>query len=326
MFSRLLNSTSRTLAIRSAVCQRKVSGDFRVRRLTQPREVRDIIIEKAQIEGWRPGALDHVSYHAADNTGFFAGELDGEPICCISTVKYTTDFVFVGCYIVDKSHRGKGYGLQTSKVVLASLSKSCNLAADAVIENVPVYGREGLKPYWEQQRFEFVASDISNALADFHSDYIIVSPSKQIFSSLLQYDTEVNTFRRCSFLKKWVFAPNCHCSVAIDNLGKVIGYGVVRSTLRKEDGWKIGPLFADNFAIARNIFKSMCDRVTTEHPRAVVVIDIPYGLSFNEELLNLVIECNGRSLTKFVRLYKHGVPENMQLEKVFGITSLEIGC
>ena len=325
MFSKLLNSTSRTLAIRSAVCHRKASGDFRVRRLAQPREIRNIIIEKAQIEGWRPGALDHVSYFAADNTGFFAGELDGEPICCISTVKYTIDFAFVGCYIVDESHRGKGYGLQTSKVALASLSKSCNLAADAVIEKVPVYGREGLKPYWEQQRYEFVASDMSNALADIHTDNI-VSPSQQIFSSLFQYDTAVNTFQRCSFLKGWVFAPNCHCSVAIDNLGKVVGYGVVRSTLRKEDGWKIGPLFADNFAIARRIFKSMCDRVTTENPQAVLVIDIPYGLSFNEELLNIVTECNGRSLGTFLRLYKHGVPENMQLEKVFGITSLEIGC
>ena len=70
------------------------------------------------------------------------------------------------------------------------------------------------------------------------------------------------------------FAPYCHCSVAIDNHGKVVGYGVVRSTLRKEDGWKIGTLFADDFIITRRIFKSLCDRVTIEDPQAVVSLTL----------------------------------------------------
>ena len=122
-----------------------------------------------------------------------------------------------------------------------------------------------------------------------------------------------------------MFAPNCHCSIAIDSLGKVVGYGVIRSTLRDEDGWRIGPLYADNFATAKTIFKTMCDKITTEIPQALVTIDIPYGLSFNNESLSLVTECNGTSLGTFVRIYKNGIPETMPLEKIFGLTSLELG-
>ena len=106
---------------------------------------------------------------SADKTCFFANKVDGEPICCISTIKFSIDFVLVGCYIVDKSHRSKGYGLQTSKVVLESLSKICNLATDAVIKRCRFVEE---KPYWEQHEFEFVASDIPNALAGFHTNGI----------------------------------------------------------------------------------------------------------------------------------------------------------
>ena len=266
-----------------------------------------------------------MSYFAADNNGFFVGELDREPISCVSVIKYASNFAFLGSFIVDKTHRGKGYGLQTGKVALASLSESCNMGSNAVVESVPQYRRFGLEPYWEQQRFQFVASEVSKSLKYFNKTVEIIQPTQQVFNSLLKYDTEINVFQRHSFLKNWVFAPNCHCSIAIDSLGKVVGYGVVRSTLREGDGWRIGPLYADNFATAKTIFKSMCDKITMETRQAFVVIDIPYGLSFNKKSLSLVTECNGTSLETFVRMYKYGIPENMPLDKIFGITLLALG-
>ena len=175
---------------------------YAVRRVGTPQEVRDIIIEKAKTEGWRPGSFDHVSYFAADNNGFFVGELDRELISCISAVKYSSNF---GSYIVDKKYRGKGYGLQTWKVALASLSESCNMGGDAVVENLPLYRRFGLEPYWEEQRFQFVASEVSKALANFNvtdKTIEIIPPSQQVFYNLLKYDTEINVFSAAFFLEK----------------------------------------------------------------------------------------------------------------------------
>ena len=95
-------------------------------------------------------------------TGFF---VDREPISCVSVIKYASSFAFLGSFIVDKNHRGKGYGLQTWKVALASLTERCNIGGDAVVENVPLYR---LEPYWEEERFQFVAGEVSKAFSNFN--------------------------------------------------------------------------------------------------------------------------------------------------------------
>ena len=328
MFSRLWRTTKPAAAYGTLFPKSNSLSDFVVRKIRTPEELRVTIMERAQAEGWRPGALDHVSYFAADSTGFLVRELDGKPISCISAVKFAPDFAFLGFYIVDRNHQGKGYGLYTWKVSLASLPESCNMGGVAVIENVPLYGQYGFKPYWEEQRFEFVASEVLDKLADFNTidtAIKIVPFSQQFYMNVLKYDTAVNVFQRHSFLRNWLLAPNCHFYVAIDSFGTVVGYGVVRSTLRKEDGWRIGPLFADNSAIAKIIFKELCKQITQETAQAAVVIDIPYGLRFNKHSLSLVSQCNGKPLERFVRIYKYGIPENMLLDKVFGLTSLKLG-
>ena len=131
--SYFIRSSSATLFF---VGQRSMSTNFNVRRLTTPEEVRDIINERAAAEGWRPGALDHVSYFEADPTGFFVGELNGKPISCISALKYSSNFAFVGNYIVDKQYRGREYGLQMCITSLDRFTDDFNLAADAVVERV----------------------------------------------------------------------------------------------------------------------------------------------------------------------------------------------
>ena len=66
----------------NSVVMRGLSSDsnFVVRRLLTPEEIREEICERAVMVGWRLGALDHVSYFAADPTGFYVGELGGKTI------------------------------------------------------------------------------------------------------------------------------------------------------------------------------------------------------------------------------------------------------
>ena len=53
--------------------------------------------------GWMPGALDDVNFFAADETGFFAGELDGKVISCISVVKYSDVYAYTWLYFTPSS-------------------------------------------------------------------------------------------------------------------------------------------------------------------------------------------------------------------------------
>ncbi len=60
----------------------------------------DFALELAAREGWNPGIHDADCFYYTDPQGFFIGELDGEPIGCITAVSYEDSFGFIGLYIV----------------------------------------------------------------------------------------------------------------------------------------------------------------------------------------------------------------------------------
>ena len=85
-------------------------ANFRIRALS--RDEMSLPIEWAALEGWNPGLHDAACFYAADPGGFLVGELDGEPVGCISAVKYGSEFGFIGLYIVRPEFRGRGFGIQ----------------------------------------------------------------------------------------------------------------------------------------------------------------------------------------------------------------------
>ena len=327
MISRLRFCSSQTRSTSLLIRRRNASENFIVRRLTSPEEVRQGICERAATNGHRPGALDHISYFAADETGFFVGELEGKPISCLSVVKHADNFAHLGHYMVDEPYRGSGYGLLTWKAAMASIDESYNTGGFAIEEKVPIFQRVGLQPKWCVQRFDLVASQVEFALSKINSppSFMIQPASEVDFQNLLRYDTEVHVFQRQSFLEKWITAPNCHASVAISDNGRVVGYIVIRTTLKREEGWRVGPLFADNSQIARSLYREVCSKIAAENPEDIIAVDVPYGDLVNPDALKIVKELSGIPTFKCVRLYTKGIPSSMPLKKLFGITSLEIG-
>ena len=66
----------------------------------------------------------------------------------------------------------------------------------------------------------------------------MIQPACEVdFNDLLEYDTDVHVFPHQAFLEKWISARNCHASVAISDNGRVVGYTVVRTTLKRGDAW-----------------------------------------------------------------------------------------
>ena len=312
---------------RLLIPRRNASESFVVRRLKSQEEVRQIIIERADSRIWGPGALDHVSFFAADETGFFVGELDGEPISCMSVVKHAENFAFIGNYMVDEPHQSGGYGFLTWKVAMASINQDYNMAADATEDIVPLFQRIGLQPKWWVQCIDLVASQAAFALSQIPSSPdVTIQPASEVdFNDLLEYDTDVHVFPRQSFLEKWISAPNCHALVAVSNDGRVVGYAIVRMTLKKGDGWRIGPLFAKTAGVARNLYQEICNKVAAEDPQGLITADIPYGDLVNPDALNIVKEMSAILTFKCARYYMKGIPSSMPLQKLFAITSLSIG-
>ena len=290
-----------------------------MRKILSPAELGKIYLPRAASLRWRPGALDHESYFAADKTGFFVGELDGQAVSFLSAVKYSREYVFMSSYIVDTPYRGKGYGLETFKAALTSLPEGCNCGGESSEEMVDIYAKAGFKPYWKNQR---IVINAARALSDVHHpNGVTIQPACEVpFHDILDYDTSVHVYARPSFLKKWISAPNCFSYAATDHNGSVLGYTVVRSTFRPEDGWKIGPLFAENSKIAKSLYQSVFRRVLVEDPKGMVTIDVPYG-----NALEIARELPSKDIVTYVRMYNKRIPSNLPLTKIFALTSTQMG-
>ncbi len=72
----------------------------------------DVILmaEWAAAENWNPGLTDARAFVVADPRGFLIGRMDGEPVTCISVVRYGETFGFLGMYIARSDVRGRGLG------------------------------------------------------------------------------------------------------------------------------------------------------------------------------------------------------------------------
>ncbi len=81
----------------------------------------DQAIDWAAAEGWNPGLKDAECFQAADPAGFLMGYLDGQPIGCISVVRYSSTFGFLGFYIVRPDRRGQGFGYRLWQAGMAHL-------------------------------------------------------------------------------------------------------------------------------------------------------------------------------------------------------------
>ncbi len=277
--------------------------DFLIRNMTL--NEMNIAIEWAAAEGWNPGLYDAETFYVTDPSGFFVATLDGKIIACKSAVKYENRFGFMGFYIVKKEFRGSGYGMQIWKHAFNSLS-GIPSGMDGVIEQQQNYATSGYKLAYGQLRFE--AENINEK-----STGRTVSADKINFQELLEYDTRLFPAQRKIFLENWIKQTKSLSLVYLED-EKLRGYGVIRPCLV---GYKIGPLFADNYNIAKELFKSLADYADGQK----IFIDIPEvnlyaGKLIEKFKMKYVFECG--------RMY-NGIFPMLETNKIFGNTSFELG-
>ena len=136
--------------------------------------------------------------------------------------------------------------------------------------------------------------------------------------ALFAYDSRVFGFPRHAFLSKWL--RGSHARVATDGEGSVVGYVVARPTFVKEDGFKIGPLFADSVTIAEKLLKAIIEELQEEEPVPAVCI-----YSFTEKGKLLASRLKGKRSLDCVYMTTTGILPKACFDKWFGVTTLEIG-
>ena len=146
-----------------------------------------------------------------------------------------------------------------------------------------------------------------------HPSDRVIELSQVPFKKIHCYDTAHFPTDRKNFLKEWISQPES-LAVGILNDDKLAGYGLIRMCL---EGFKIGPLFADNYEYATDIFNALTNHAKGE----TYYIDTP------EDNVNAMKLIHDNKLTEVfgcARMYYGDAPD-LPHENIYGITTFELG-
>jgi hypothetical protein len=258
-------------------------------------------------EGWNPGNTDAHAFFAADPGAFLIGRLEGEPVVCVSVVKYGQGLGFLGFYIARPQVRGKGYGIQVWRAGMARL-EGRNVGLDGVVAQQANYRKSGFRNAWNNVRHEGVP-----VAASVLAGVSLLDARGVAFDRLAAYDRRFFPEARDSFLASWISLPERASMVAVRD-GKLAGFAVMRAC---QAASRVGPLFADSPEIAAALVSELAAKTGA----TAVAIDMP---DINKKTAGLADRLGLRPSFETARMYT-GPDPKVDLGGVFGVTSLELG-
>ena len=258
-------------------------------------------------EGWNPGNTDIHAFFAADPAGFLVGRLDGEPVTCISVVKYGQGFGFLGFYIARPAARGKGYGLKIWDAGMARMAGR-NVGLDGVPAQQANYRKSGFRLAWNNIRYEGPPP-----VGKPPAGVSLVDARSVPFDRLAAFDRRFFSEARDSFLAAWITLPERAAMVALRD-GKLAGLAVMRSCRTTS---RVGPLFAESADIAEALVSALADRTGAK----AVAIDVP---DINKPCVALVERAGMKPSFETARMYTGANPA-LDYAGLFGVTSFELG-
>ena len=274
-------------------------------RSMRPDEI-SIAVSWAAAEGWNPGLADDLCFAAADPDGFFIGELDGAPAATVSCVNYGESFAFLGFYIVREDLRGRGYGLRIWDAAI-NHAGSRVIGLDGVVAQQENYRKSGFKLAYANVRYGGTVEAPAAPQGG------VIALSDLPLAAVEAYDATVFPAPRTAFLRRWIGTPT-HVGRALVRDGALAGWGVIRPCRK---GRKIGPLFADDRAAAEAVLSALLASVG----EGEVFLDVP---SVNRDSIALAEASGLAPVFETARMYTGAIP-HLQLERVFGVTSFELG-
>ena len=264
----------------------------------------DLAVDWAAGEGWNPGFHDADAFWPTDPGGFLVGAVDGEPVASISVVRYGGGFGFLGFYIVRPEHRGRGHGLALWQAGMAYL-EGCNVGLDGVVAQQDNYRKSGFRYAYGNQRHAGTGGG--------ERPGGIVPAADVPLAWIQAYDTPRFPVPRPDFVARWVALPGSQTFVAPGD-GAIHGYVTVRPC---REGYKIGPLFADDADLAEALFLAAAACA----PGAPVYLDTPLP---NAAAVALAARHGMEPVFETARMYTGPDPE-VDLDTVFGVTTFELG-
>lgn len=268
------------------------------------------LIRWAILEGWNSGKHDAVAFYNADPNGFYGYFLENELIAGGSIVSYDGAMGFMGLFIVKPQYRNLGIGkklwYKRRDKLLERLENRAPIGMDGVLAMQSFYQKGGFEILFKDERYERRGST-------FESNAHISIIEETDLEKIISYDTVCFGVPRMQFLTSWLFMPQSKAFKYIED-GQLKGFVMIRKVT---SGYKVCPLFADNYTVAKALYEACLSAVGNE----LIYIDIPV---VNEQAVTLVRNYDAKYVFECARMY-YGTPPNSEWDKVFGITTFELG-
>ena len=288
-----------------------MTHDLLIRTMTRT-EV-DTLVDWAAAEGWNPGLHDAELFWRTDPEAFVAAELDDVLIGGGAITAYGREFGFMGFFIIRPEFRGRGLGNTLwharRNQLLARVKPGATIGMDGVFAMQDFYAKGGFVFSHRNLRFALQGPAASNTAVVPH----IRQLASTSFAEVEAYDRHCFPASRDSFLQGWLRQPH---SLALGywQEHKLLGYGVIR---RCRQGYKIGPLFADNATVAEALYNALAPAAAGKP----LYIDVP---DYNQAAMALVQRRGMEGVFGCARMYLGPAPA-IDHARVFGITSFGLG-
>lgn len=274
----------------------------------------DQLVEWAAGEGWNPGLHDAEIFWATDPEAFIAAEAEDQLVGGGAITAYGQEYGFMGFFIVRPEFRGRGYGdilwHARKERLLGRIGPGKAIGMDGVFAMQSYYAKGGFAFAYRNLRFRL---DGPLAVKTDTSRIELVPATEVTFAQLATYDRKCFPADRPTFLTAWISQEHARAIAAYRD-GKLAGYGVIR---RCREGCKIGPLFADDSAVAEAL-------LTELYPFAgggSIFLDVP---EINAAGMALVERLGMSEVFGCARMYL-GPRPSIDEAKIFGVTTLELG-
>jgi hypothetical protein len=274
-------------------------------RTMRPEEI-SLAVDWAATEGWNPGLADDLCFASVDPEGFLIAELDGAPAATVSCVNYGARFSFLGFYIVRADLRGRGFGLRIWNAAIAHAGTRV-IGLDGVTAQQDNYRKSGFQLAYANVRYGGPVAPRAAPRAD------VIALSDVPMAAIEADDATVFPAPRPAFLRAWIGAPG-HAGCALVRDGRLAGWGVIRPCRK---GFKIGPLVADDRATAEAVLSALLAKIGGGE----IFLDVP---GINRDAVALALDWGLAPVFETARMYT-GAIAPLRLERVFGVTSFELG-
>lgn len=273
-----------------------------------------LLQEWALREGWGAGVGDIEAFHRVDPAGFLLAWIADRPVGSISAVRYGDSYAFIGYYIVEPDLRGRGIGRALFNAALRHVgARSCGL--DGVAAQVPTYESLGFEPAYAMTRFTGSTSISSSTLAGEALD--VVPVTVEDIDAIADYDARYVPVPRDAFVRAWLDPASPRRTFAVRRRGAIAGYATVRPA--EGGGSRIGPLFADDLAVARALLGATAVAALLWGDE--IAVDVPRPHAQAVELMESLGFSGGYTCTRMYR----GAVRALPLDRIWGNTTFELG-